>query len=174
MRFLAFSFSIFSFLFINTAFAEDFKITTSAFSNLGTIPQLYTCDGSGQSPDLSWSNPPTNTQSFALIVSDPDAPNGIFYHWVMYNIPSATHELIKDLKQPPEGSLLGKNTADTSDYKALCPPKGVIHRYIFTIYALDTKIDLPADSDASSVLNAIKGHVLKQAQIMGTYSRHTK
>jgi len=174
MRFIIFSISLFSFFLLSFAHADDFILKTSAFSNLGRIPELYTCDNSGQSPDLSWRNPPAKTKNFALIVSDPDAPSGTFYHWVMYNIPSDTKQLTRDMKQFPAGTLIGNNSFGTSGYKGPCPPTGAIHRYIFTLYALDSQLNLPADSDVTAVLNAMKGHILKQTQIMGTYSRRIK
>lgn len=174
MRFIILSVACFIYFLTHSAFAEDFSLKTSAFSNPGTIPELYTCDSDGQSPDLSWKNSPNKTKSFALIMSDPDAPNGTFYHWILYNIPSDTKQLTRNMKQFPGSTLIGNNSFNTLGYKGPCPPKGVIHRYVFTLYALDSQLNLAAGMDATTVLNALKNHTLKQTQIMGTYSRHSK
>ncbi len=153
------------------AYADDFAITTTAFLDAGILPVLYSCDGKDVSPEFAWTNPPAKTQSFVMILSDPDSPNGIYYHWIVYNIPASTTELTQGVTQLPAGALLGKNSKGNNGYNGPCPPKGSSHTYIFTLYALDTVLNLPAGADAKTVLNALKGHSLKQITMTAVYSR---
>lgn len=162
------------FILAAPVFADNLAMTTTAFLDQGVLPVLYTCDGKNISPEFAWTNPPANTQSFALVLSDPDAPSGIFYHWVIYNIPSSTNELTEGMEKLPAGTLTGKNSWDKTAYNGPCPPKGSVHNYIFTLYALGTKLALPAGADGKTVLAAIKGHVLKEVALTASYSRWAK
>jgi Raf kinase inhibitor-like YbhB/YbcL family protein len=165
MRYLLILASLF---FINTAYAENLSIKSNALSEGGTIPTLYTCNGKDISPELSWTNAPDKTQSLALIISDPDAPGGVFYHWVIYNISSTIKELAEN--KVPAGTI-GKNSYDKTQYNGPCPPPGKLHHYIFTLYALDTKLNLSADIDAITLEKAMNGHILGSTTLTGLFSR---
>lgn len=152
----------------------NFSINSTAFSEGERIPDRYTCEGEDISPPLSWSNLPEGVHSLALISDDPDAPVGTWDHWVIYNIPADSNGLTEAV--PPNESLAddakqGLNSWGRTGYGGPCPPPGSPHRYFFKLYALDTILALPADEDKSSVENAMRGHILAEAQLMGTYSR---
>ena len=124
-----------------------------------------------QSPELSWSNAPSNTQSFVLILSSPDWTTGKVYLWVLYNIPGNTKELAeKANKDLPDGTLVGNNFYDEADYRGPCPPDTLQHHYVFTLYALDTTLELPAGAEAEDILNKIGKHILKQTKLTGVFS----
>jgi Raf kinase inhibitor-like YbhB/YbcL family protein len=142
-------------------------IESSAFKNGQPIPKIYTCDGDDLSPPLQFGNIPEGTKSLAIIMDDPDAPNGTFDHWIAWNISSNTKEL-------QEGAVLtfqGINSFKKQIYGGPCPPKGKPHRYFFKFYALDTMLNMPKGSSKSMLEEAIKGHILDQAELMGTYGR---
>jgi len=148
------------------------SVTSTAFAEGQPIPTLYSCDGQGISPPLAWSGAPAGTQSFALIMDDPDAPMGTYVHWVIYNIPAAVNELPEGMPGEamfPDGSVQGPNTARRTSYGGPCPPSGT-HRYFFKLYALDAIFKLPS-AGKDDLLRAIQGHILSQAELMGTYSR---
>lgn len=172
MRFFIKMISLIVGLLMSTqTFAKDFAMTSTAFLDGSAMPVLYTCDGKDISPPLAWSNPPPKTQSYALIVSDPDASTGTFYHWVLYNIPASTRELPENVKNLPAGTLVGKNDFGKTRYNGPCPPKGSMHHYHFTLYALDSKMPLAAGADAKTVLDAIKSYTLKDIKLTGVYNR---
>lgn len=168
MRFLLILMGV---IFMSGAYAKDFTITSEAFTDGSKIPVLYTCSGKDISPPLAWSNAPEKTQSFVLVFSDPDAPAGTWYHWVIYNIPSSTQELAENIKQLPAGSVLGKNSWDKERYNGPCPPPGKPHHYIFTLYALDTKLNTPDGIDALTLQKLMKTHVLQHVQLIGLFGR---
>jgi len=155
----------------------SFSIRTDAFSEKSAIPLEYSCDGNDLSPALFWDNhPPERTKSFALIVTDPDAPMGSFTHWVAYDIPASAKGLGKAVPTTAElknGTKQGMNDFGKIGYKGPCPPKGHgKHRYFFTLKALDVKtLGLSAGSNKKDVEKATKGHVLAEAVVMGTYER---
>lgn len=137
------------------------------------IPQQYTCDGEDISPSLSWTDVPENAKSFVLISDDPDAPMGTWVHWVIYNIPANVKELAEGIsadKQLMNGALQGINDFRKIGYGGPCPPRGK-HRYYFKLYALDTKLNLPAGASKKEVEKAIQDHILDQAKLMGIYQR---
>lgn len=150
------------------------KLSSQAFDNGQTIPVQFTCDGEGLSPDLTWSGQPEGTRSLALIVSDPDAPMGTFYHWVVYNLPPTTTSLPQGAgsRSPnlPAGSIQGTNGFGKNQYGGPCPPAGKAHRYFFTLYALDLAPNLPAGLKAAGLQKTMEGHILAQGQWMGTFS----
>jgi Raf kinase inhibitor-like YbhB/YbcL family protein len=149
------------------------SIKSSAFNHEGNIPKKYTCDGTNVSPALSWSDPPANTQSFCLIMDDPDAPAGVWVHWVIYNIPPQSTGLAEGIPKQAElkdGSRQGRNDFRDPGYGGPCPPGGT-HRYYFKLYALDITLNLPAGATKADVEKAMKGHILAQAQLMGRYKR---
>jgi Raf kinase inhibitor-like YbhB/YbcL family protein len=152
----------------------SFQLSSAAFSNGGTIPKNYTCDGPDISPPLSWSGAPAQTESFALIADDPDAPAGTWVHWVLYNAPASAKEVsdgVKKNEQLADGTLQGRNDFRKIGYGGPCPPPGKPHRYFFKLYALDTKLSLKAGASKSDVESAMKGHVLAQAELMAKYGR---
>ena len=152
-----------------------FTLSSSAFAPSGAIPKRYTCDDANVSPPLAWSGAPAGTKSFALIVDDPDAPDPaapkrVYVHWVLYDIPPSTPGLPEGMTkaQLPKGAREGKNDFGNTGYGGPCPPIGR-HRYFFKLYALDTMLgDLGAGTKAD-VEAAMRGHILEQAQVIGTY-----
>ncbi len=145
----------------------SFEMTSAAFAPGDAIPQKHTCDDLDISPALSWAAPPEGTQSLALIVDDPDAPGKTWVHWVLYDLPPDLRELPKDMTQP---GTQGRNNFGKTGYGGPCPPKGKNHRYFFKLYAIDIELDLAPGATKSQVLDAIAGHVLAQAELMGTYT----
>jgi hypothetical protein len=150
-----------------------FELTSSAFGAGETIPQKYTCDGDDISPPLAWGDPPAGTRSFALISDDPDAPVGTWVHWVLYNLPAdarALPEAVPADADLADGSQHGNSSWRRPGYGGPCPPSGT-HRYFFKLYALDTVLDLKSGASKEELLKAMEGHVLAEAELMGTYSR---
>jgi Raf kinase inhibitor-like YbhB/YbcL family protein len=153
-------------------------LTSPAFSNEETIPRQYTCDGADQSPPLRWTGAPPETQSFALIVHDPDAPRGDFTHWVLFDIPADMAEIPEGAAPDGVGTGAERRRGGTNDfgkegYGGPCPPPGHgRHRYFFTLYSLDRgNLGLGRGARRAEVEAAMQGHVLAQAQLMGTYER---
>jgi Raf kinase inhibitor-like YbhB/YbcL family protein len=151
----------------------SFQLTSRAFSNGESIPPAYTCDGEDISPPLQWGDPPQGAQSLALILDDPDAPAGIWVHWVLYNLPAdarALPEGISPQAELPDGGQHGQSSWQRLGYGGPCPPSGT-HRYIFKLYALDTRLDVPTGASKSQVLRAMEGHILAQAELTGLYTK---
>jgi Raf kinase inhibitor-like YbhB/YbcL family protein len=149
-------------------------LTSSSFSNGGSIPKKYTCDGSDASPALAWSGAPQGTQSFALIADDPDAPVGTWSHWVLYDLAATTTSLpenISKVEAPPTGGHQGRNDFRKTGYGGPCPPPGTPHRYFFKLYAVDRQLNLKSGASQKDVEEALKGHILAQAELMGKYGR---
>lgn len=154
--------------------AMAISITSSAFPTEGTIPKKFTCDGPDVSPALAWGGAPQTTQSFALIMDDPDAPVGTWVHWVLYDLPANTKELAENLlkqEQLPNGARQGRNDFRRIGYGGPCPPPGKPHRYFFKLYALDKKLDFEAGATKADVESAMKGHILAQGELLGRYGR---
>ena len=143
------------------------KITSSAFQQAASIPSKFTCDGANTSPPLQISDVPSEAKSLVLIVDDPDAPGGLFTHWIVWNISPQTSTVAEG--STPKG-VQGTNDFGKSGYGAPCPPSGT-HRYYFKIFALDRELDLPIGAQRSQFDAAIKGHVIAQGELMGRYSR---
>ena len=146
---------------------SGFKITSSAFGEGKEIPKRFTCDGENVSPPLAWTGAPAGTKAFALILDDPDAPSGLFTHWIVLNLPASTHSL-------PEGVKPSANQG-TSDfgkvgYGGPCPPRGR-HRYFFHLYALKDELSGLKSPKRKEIDAALKGHVIGEAVLMGTYQR---
>lgn len=147
----------------------DLKLTSGAFAHGQLIPAKHTCTGQNISPALAWTTPPQGTQSFALIVDDPDAPMGTWVHWVLFNIPATTSSLQENLQV--QGTIqVGKNSYNSMTYKGPCPPSGT-HRYFFKLYALDTMLKLSAGPSKEQLLEAMKGHILAETELMGTFAK---
>lgn len=153
-------------------------ITSSAIAPGGSIPRQFTCDGADRSPPLSWSGAPAGAKSLALIVDDPDAPDPAapkmtWVHWVLYDLPPDSEGLPEAVAPSalPPGTRQGSNNWKRTGYGGPCPPIGT-HRYFFKLYALDVRLgDLNSPSKAR-LEEAMRGHVLAETQLMGTYHRH--
>jgi Raf kinase inhibitor-like YbhB/YbcL family protein len=146
----------------------EFKLTSPAFNNGALIPSKYTCDGENCNPHLIIHGAPQRTKSLALLVEDPDAPSGLFVHWVMWNISPEMKE-IKE-RTLPFGAEEGINSYKNTGYDGPCPPSGS-HRYFFRLFALDTKLQLSENTDKAALEMAMEQHILATAELMGTYSR---
>ena len=152
-------------------------IRSPVFSHGGAIPRKFTCDDEDVSPALEWSGAPAGTKSLALIVDDPDAPDPkapkrVYVHWVLYNLPSTAPGLPEGVSsnQLPRGTRDGTNDWQRTGYGGPCPPIGR-HRYFFKLYALDTQLPDLGSATKADVEGAMRGHVLEQAELMGTYER---
>ena len=149
------------------------EISSPAFKNNGTIPKQYTCDGRNISPPLSWNGISADTKSLALICDDPDAPMGTWVHWVIYNMPPTSKGLQEGVLPIPEFAHTARQ--GITDFKKIgyggpCPPNGT-HRYFFKLYALDTKLNLESGATKKQLEDAMKGHVVAQAELIGKYKR---
>ena len=146
---------------------EVFSVSSPVFEDGKDIPKKYSCKGEDINPPLKINNLPEGTVSLALIMDDPDAPNGTWVHWVLFNIP-VTNEIKEN--SVPEGSVQGVNSWGKNNYGGPCPPSGT-HRYFFRVYALDTKLNLGSSADKSAVLSAMEGHIIKKAELVGLSSK---
>ncbi len=144
------------------------ELTSDAFANGQSIPVKYSCNGKNISPALAWNEPPASTQSFVLIVDDPDAPMGTWVHWVLFNIPDSTRSLQENTDTSAMSA--GKNSSGNIHYDGPCPPSGT-HRYFFKLYALDSTLSLSPSATKEQVLKAAEGHILAQGELMGTFSK---
>jgi Raf kinase inhibitor-like YbhB/YbcL family protein len=144
------------------------KISSSAFGHNGQIPTKYTCDGSDINPPLRFEGVPADAKSLALIVDDPDAPAGTWVHWVVWSIYPRSTEIREN--SVPAGALQGKNDFNKRAYGGPCPPSGT-HRYFFKLYALDTTLNIGANTTKATLESAMKGHILAEAQLIGLYKR---
>jgi Raf kinase inhibitor-like YbhB/YbcL family protein len=150
------------------------QLTSVAFNEGEMIPAKYTCDGDALSPPLAWMGAPAETRAYALIVEDPDAPSGVWVHWVFYNLPADVTALpasVPATPQPAVGGIQGANSGRRIGYSGPCPPSGT-HRYIFKLYALNAPLVSPGNrASAKDIEMAMQGHVLAQSQLMGRYAR---
>jgi Raf kinase inhibitor-like YbhB/YbcL family protein len=150
------------------------ELSSTVFPEGTSIPRQYTKDGRNVSPPLTWRDTPANTRSLALICEDPDAPRGTFTHWVAFNIPADSRELGEGASPGgalPEDTVEGTNDFGRTGYGGPAPPPGKPHRYFFKLYALDRPLELPAGATKPQLLAAMKGHVLAEAPLVGTYGR---
>ena len=149
-----------------------FRVFSNAFPESGRIPALHSCEGADVSPSLEWSGEPAGTRSFVLVVEDPDAPNGTWTHWVLYDIPPKVRQLAQGIK-PGALGLSGFNDFGKPGYGGPCPPKGHgPHRYFFRLYALDVHtLGLPAGEKRPEVLKAMDGHILAETETVGRFER---
>ena len=141
------------------------RVQSVAFSHGGHIPPKYTCEGENVNPPLEISDLPENTRSLALIVEDPDAPRGIYDHWIAWNIPP--HEAIAENSRP---GITGKNSFGNTGYGGPCPPSGS-HRYFFKVFALDSELNIRAGSDKKALEDAMKDHILASGELMAHYQK---
>lgn len=147
---------------------SELRVSSPAFENNGNIPVKYTCDGSDVNPPLAIENVPAAAKSLALIVDDPDAPGGMWVHWVVWNIDPKTGKIEENAV--PKGAVQGMNDFRKRDYGGPCPPSGT-HRYFFKLYALDGQLNLSPNSKKGDLENAMKGHTLAHSQVVGLYKR---
>lgn len=148
-------------------------LTSPSFAHASDIPARHTCDGADLSPPLAFAGVPRHAASLMLVCDDPDAPAGVWDHFVLYNLSPATPGLPEGLPATaahPDGSLCGRNSWGRLGYGGPCPPHGT-HRYFFTLYALDAMLPLPPGAGKQEVLRAAKGHILESATLMGRYRR---
>jgi Raf kinase inhibitor-like YbhB/YbcL family protein len=150
------------------------QITSSAFTQGQPIPKKYTGEGVDVSPPLSWSNLPAGVKELALICDDPDAPNGDWVHWVIYKIPARDKGLPEGVPHDPKlkepaAALQGDNSWPSTGYRGPMPPPGKTHHYYFKLYALDAPLQAEPGLDKKSLLEKMKGHILGQGELMGTY-----
>ena len=151
-----------------------FTISSPAFEEGFKIPTVHTCDGDNISPPLWWEGEPKETVSFAFILEDPDAPNGTFTHWLLYNLPPSCHELEKIIpirKKLENGAIQAKNDFGKIGYGGPCPPKGEEHRYFFRIFALKKKLPPESIQNGTEFYKALNGLIIDKAEYMGTYSK---
>jgi Raf kinase inhibitor-like YbhB/YbcL family protein len=160
---------------LDSSLPHTLLLTSPAFENNSTVPIKYTCSGDDVSPPLSWTIGPQNTKSFALICEDPDAPGGTFVHWIIFNIQESSRGLNENILNEPTlntGAFQGKNGFGTVGYAGPCPPLGNSpHHYVFTLYALDTVLDITAGATKDQFIHAIDGYVLDQDSLIGLYGR---
>ena len=158
------------------ASSKKIKVTSLNFMSKGIIPDLHACDfiGLNKSPQLSFTNAPSDTQSFALIMFDPDAPDKNFVHWVIFNIPVNSSELEGDITSEAvleNGTKQGKN--GTIGYFGPCPPPGETHRYIFKVFAIDSILDLESGATKKELTKTMKGHIVGTGKLVGLYKNNT-
>ena len=147
--------------------ASSISITSLAFQAGGDIPAKYTCNGKNLSPELQISSVPNGAKSLVLIVDDPDAPRGLFTHWIVWNIDPKTTRVAEN--SAPAGAVQGTSDFGKNNYGGPCPPSGT-HRYYFKIFALDTRLELKPSARRAEVDAAMRGHVLGQGELMARYS----
>lgn len=155
----------------------SFTLKSNTFQDGDWIPSKYTCDGDDISPNLYWEDVPEGTQSFAIICDDPDAPVGVWDHWVIYDIPDTIKSLDENvdrqssvLGEPLKGVLQGVNSWNRIGYGGPCPPGGSPHRYFFKIYALDTFIK-KEKLNKNELIKEMEDHIVGETQLMGKYQR---
>ncbi|MGZ3723068.1 MAG: YbhB/YbcL family Raf kinase inhibitor-like protein [Bdellovibrionales bacterium] len=164
------------FLFLGgAAMASDFTLKSTAFSNQGDIPVRFTCDGANVSPELSWEGAPKETKVFALIVDDPDAPDPekpekVVSHWVLYNIPGNVKSFAEGAKTFPRSTQQGLNYEGKTGYAGPCPPIGK-HRYFFKIFALDGSVHFMVRPSKQDLEKGMVGHILAQSELVGLYAK---
>lgn len=147
---------------------DQLQLTSPAFRDNETIPSKYTCEGVDVNPELAIKNVPKGTKSLALVMEDPDAPNGLWVHWAVWNINPNIGVLAEHAE--PREAVIGKNTWGHNRYGGPCPPSGT-HRYMFRLYALDTTLDLPGSAGKDQLAQAMDGHIVAEALLTGLYAK---
>lgn len=167
MKPISLALAIFVGTILNMNAASSISVTTPAFQAGGDVAAKFTCNGANVNPELRINGVPSEAKSLVLIVDDPDAPRGLFTHWIVWNIdPKATG--IGE-NSAPAGGIQGTNDFGKRNYGGPCPPSGT-HRYFFKIYALDTKLDLKPSARRAELDAAMRGHTLAQGELMARYS----
>ena len=157
-------------LVLFAAGGSKMTVTSSAFQQAGSIPSKFTCDGDNKNPPLQIAEIPSGAKSLALVVDDPDAPSGLFTHWVVWNISPQTNAITEG--SAPKG-VQGTNDFGKSGYGGPCPPSGS-HRYYFKIFALDRQLDLPSGAKRKQLDAAMKGHIVAQGELIGRYAKQKR
>jgi len=147
---------------------DNLRITSPAFRDNEEIPAKFTCEGLDVNPERAIENVPAGTKSRALVMEDPDAPNGLWVHWAAWNINPNIHVLAEHAE--PRESVIGKNSWGHNRYGGPCPPSGT-HRYMFRLYALDKTLDLPGSAGKDHLDEAMDGHILAQGVLTGRYAK---
>ena len=153
----------------------ELAVLSAAFAMGAAVPDRYACGPC--SPPLSWSEPPAGTQSLAILCDDPDAPAGDWVHWVVFNLAPDVRALPENVARDaalPGGAVQGVNDYDRVGYDGPCPPPGRLHRYHFKVFALDARLALDASARKADLMKAMRGHVLAQGTLVGTYARRTR
>ncbi len=145
------------------------SLTSPSFQNNAVLPAKFTCDGNDVNPELRIDGVPSNAESLALIMDDPDAPAKVWEHWTIINIPPSTAAIAED--SVPEGAILLTNDFRRVEWGGPCPPPGKVHRYQFKLYALDATLSLGSSARKADVKAAMKGHVIEETILVGTYKR---
>jgi Raf kinase inhibitor-like YbhB/YbcL family protein len=156
------------------AAVAQFTLTSTAFRNSQPIPAKYSCEGGDVSPELKWEGAPAGTKNFALICDDPDAPGGTWVHWVLYGIPANALGVPEKVKTGVDSvyTIQGVNDFGKVGYGGPCPPRGHgVHHYHFRLYALDTELNLAARVTRQQLDAAMKGHIIAEAELVGTFER---
>jgi Raf kinase inhibitor-like YbhB/YbcL family protein len=167
MKPIWFALAIFFVGIFNMNAAASISIASPAFQGGGDIPAKFTCNGRNVSPELQISGAPNEAKSLVLIVDDPDAPRGLFTHWIIWNIDPKTTQVAEN--SAPAGAVQGTSDFGKRNYGGPCPPSGT-HRYFFKIFALDTKLDLKPSARRAELDAAMRGHILAQGELMARYS----
>lgn len=167
MKPTSFALAVFIGTILDMNAASSISVTTPAFQAGGDIPAKFTCNGANVNPDLKINGAPNEAKSLVLIVDDPDAPHGLFTHWIVWNIDPKTANIGEN--SAPVGGIQGTNDFGKRNYGGPCPPSGT-HRYFFKIFALDTKLDLKPSARRAELDAAIHGHTLAQGELIGRYS----
>lgn len=149
--------------------SKTIAVSSTAFAEGGTIPRRYTCDGENVSPPLDFDGVPGDAAELVVLVEDTDAPHGTFVHWVVWGIDP--HETTLGTGELPNGAEQGRNGFGKRGYGGPCPPKGKPHRYVFSVFAADTKPILPKDASADEVKRALTGHAAAYGTLVGHYGR---
>ena len=158
-------------LSLSSAIAQEARsrigVSSAAFQGGGTIPDRFTCKGANTNPPLHFDGIPKNARSLVLLVDDPDAPGGLFNHWLVWNIAPATSQIAE--KSVPAGAAQGENDFGKIGYGGPCPPAGA-HRYYFRVFALDQKLDLKSGAKRAALDRALQGHVVARGEMMARCS----
>ena len=146
----------------------EMKLTSPAFANGQAIPKTYSCDGDDRNPPLAIAGVPKEAKSLALVMDDPDAPVGVWVHWVLWNIDPETSQIAHG--SVPAGAEQGVNSWERTGYGGPCPPSGT-HRYYFRLYALKERLELPSSASRRELDRAMAGKVLARCELLGLYGR---
>lgn len=167
MKPISLALAIFAGTILNMNAASSISVTTPAFQAGGDVAAKFTCNGANVNPELRINGVPSEAKSIVLIVDDPDAPRGLFTHWIVWNIDPKATDIGEN--SAPAGGIQGTNDFGKRNYGGPCPPSGT-HRYFFKIYALDTKLDLKPSARRAELDAAMRGHTLAQGELMARYS----
>ncbi len=159
---------------VNDRAPRSLTVSSVSFRQGENIPQQFTCSGANISPAISWNALPPNTKSLALLVTDPDSFSGSYVHWVLYNLPPEPNHIAEGVPRSevlPGGAKQGSNSDDAIGYTGPCPPGNSVHRYVFTLYALDNILSPLSPVNKEQVMKSMEGHVLASGQLVGRYHR---